>query len=118
MSEAVKKIVKKKVRPYPISGELEANGVKIPVELIHLTEIGALVRPFAKMVFVGSFHQLIFNEPITRETIITPVRVLKTYDKPVDLTAKKIERVAELHFQNLTSAHKSRIVAFLAAIGQ
>lgn len=115
MSEQAAKIIKKKVKPYPIPANLDANGVKKPVEIMMLNEIGAIVRVDQQMLFVGEYYQVIFEIPVQHEFVNTQVRVLKTYDRLID---KKIERLAELRFQSLTNEHKSRIVAFMAAIGQ
>ncbi len=112
------KVVKKKVRPYPIEANLDANGLKKPVEVIYVTAMGCIVRLKAQMVFVGEYYQITFELPVLKEFINTQVRVLKTYDKALDPKQKIVERVAELHFQALSNDHKSRIVAFITAIGQ
>lgn len=112
------KVIKKKVRPYPIEATLDPSGQKRQVEIIHLNTLGVIVRLKASMLFVGEYYQMYFEIPVTRESINVQTRVLKTYDKSVDPKAGLVERLAELHFQGLTSEHKSRIVAFMASIGQ
>ena len=115
---AAKKETVKKVKPYPITATLELNSLKRDVEIIYVTTLGAVIRVVNGMVFVGEYYQLAFQIPVTRESIVTQVRVLKTYDKVLSPEAKAVERGAELHFQALTPEHKSRIVAFIKAIGQ
>lgn len=119
MADRQQPIVKKKVKPFPFDGTLEHNAQKKPVEVLSLTKIGCIVRLRGNLIVqVGSFHNIYFEIPVSHEMVNTPVRVLKTYDKALDPKELKVERWAELHFQNLTSEHRSRIVAFLAAIGQ
>jgi hypothetical protein len=112
------KVVKKKIRPYPIEANLEMNALKKPVEVILINPKGCIVRLKSQMVTVGEYYQLIFELPVLKEFINTQVRVLKTYDKSIDPKEKKVERLSELHFQALSSEHKARIVAFMSAIGQ
>lgn len=118
MAESPTKVVKKKVRPYPIEAVLDMNGQKKPVEVIYVTAMGCIVRLKAQMVTVGEYYQVVFELPVLKEFINTQVRVLKTYDKAIDPKEKKVERLSELHFQALSKEHKSRIVAFIQAIGQ
>lgn len=118
MSDRQQPVIKKKIRPYPFEGTLEVNAVKKPIEVLNLTKIGAIVRLSAKHIAqVGQYYTLTFELPVSHEFVTTPVRVLKTYDKALDPKEHKVERWVELHFQNLTDEHRSRIVAFIKAIG-
>ena len=118
MADSSAKVVKKKVPPYPIEAILELNGLKKPVEIIYLSPMGCIVRLKNQMVSVGEYYQIFFEFPVSKEFLNTQVRVLKTYDKAIDPKEKKVERLSELHFQALSNQHKSRIVAFMTAIGQ
>lgn len=111
-------VVAKKIKPYPIDSNLENNGLKKPVDIIFVNPQGCIVILKKEMVFVGEYYQLVFELPVLREFVNTQVRVLKTYDRSIDATGKKVERLAELHFQTLSQEHKARIVSFAAAIGQ
>lgn len=111
-------IVKKKVRPYPFPATLEHNALKKEVEIVFLSVKGAIVRLRSQLVSVGEYYQITFEIPAMRDFVSTQVRVLKTYDKALDIKEKTVERLAELHFQDLTAEHRSRINAFTAAIGQ
>ncbi len=118
MSDQQVKIVKKKVRPYPIAGTLEKETVKSEVEIIFVNVQGAIVRLKNQILHVGMYYQIVFEIPVTHEFVNTQVRVLKTYDKTLDIKSKSVERMAELHFQDLTKEHRTRIFAFTNAIGQ
>lgn len=111
-------VVKKKVAPYPIEANLEAEGVKKPVDVIYVAPKGCIVRLKGPMVFVGEYYQVAFELPVLKEFINTQVRVLKTYDKAIDPKEKKVDRIAELHFQGLSDEHRKRILSFNTAIGQ
>lgn len=110
--------VVKKVKPYPIAAVLEVNAVKKPLEIQHLTLDGVRAHLTGPLVFVGEYYQLRFEIPVSHKEIVAQVRVLKTYDKAINPKEHKIERFAELYFQNLTEPQKNAIGAFLSAIGQ
>ncbi|MGE0526167.1 MAG: hypothetical protein AB7G93_17710 [Bdellovibrionales bacterium] len=112
------KIVKKKIKPYPIEAVLEANALKKTVEIMYLTAQGAVVRLGTQMVFVGEYYQTQFQIPVMRESIRSQCRIIRTFDRAVDPKNGVVERLAEFHFQNLTPEHKERIVSFTKAIGQ
>jgi len=114
----VSDVVKKKVKPYPFDAELELNSLKKPVEVIYVGRTGAIVRLKAQLVFVGEYYQMTFSIPVIQHVVTVKVRVIKTYDKSLDLKDRTVERLAELLFQGLTQEHYSRIVGFMNAIGQ
>jgi hypothetical protein len=118
VSDQAVKIVKKKVKPYPFDATLEVNAQKMSVEVIFVNDKGVIVRLKNQIVHVGTYYQIAFEIPVSREFVNTQVRVLKTYDKTLDIKEKTVERLAELHFQELTKEHRARIRAFTAAIGQ
>ncbi len=118
MSDQQAKIIKKKVKPYPFDAFFEINAQKTPVEVIFLNNKGMIVRLKNQILHVGAILQISFEIPVAKHSIVTEVRVLKTYDKTLDLKEKTVERLAELHFQQLTNTHRSRINQFMAAIGQ
>ena len=118
MPDQTGKVVKKKVKPYPFAATLELNAIKTPVEVVFVSLKGSIVRLAKQIVHVGEFYQMTFEIPVSHELISTQVRVLKTYDKVLDIKEKSVERLAELHFQDLTNEHRTRINAFTAAIGQ
>ncbi len=118
MADQTGKVVKQKVKPYPFEATLEQNAIKTRVEVIFVSQKGAIIRLANQIVHVGKFYQVTFEIPVSREIISTQVRILKTYDKVLDIKGKGVERLAELHFQDLTNEHRSRINAFTAAVGQ
>jgi hypothetical protein len=120
MAEAKKqKIVKKKIRPYPIEAQLEFAGAKHSVEIVYLTSKGCIaLLKSASMIFVGKYYHVIFEIPVLREWINTQVRAMKTYDRSVDPKNHVVERLAEFRFQTLTEEQGKHIAAFTDAIGQ
>jgi len=111
-------VIKKKVKPYPFEGTLEINAQKTPIEVMYLNTKGAIIRLKKQILHVGEYYQVAFEIPVSHVFINTQVRVLKTYDKALDIKEKTVERLAELHFQELTKEHRSRIVVFMNTIGQ
>ena len=107
-----------KVKAYPMPATLDLNGVKKPAEVLYLTTLGAMVRLPHQMVFVGEYYQLYFELPVVNEDVNTQVRIIKTYDRSVNPKEALVERVAELHFQNLSQEHRARIASFTSAIRQ
>jgi hypothetical protein len=113
------KTVKKKIRPYPFDADLDVNGAKKPVEIIYISAAGFLARLKATaMVFVGEYYHTAFELPVMGTFVNVQVRVIKTYDKSIDPKSKKVERMAELHFETLSDEHKKNILNFMATIGQ
>ncbi len=112
------KVVKKKIKPYPFEGTLEINGQKTPIDVIFINRKGMIIRLKKQILHVGAFYQVAFEIPVSHEFINVRVRVLKTYDMTIDIKEKCVDRLAELHFQQLTKEYLARINAFTAAIGQ
>lgn len=110
--------VVKKVRPYPIPATIDIQGVKKPIEISVVNLKGAIVRLNEVLVSVGEYHQLEFELPVLKTLVSAQIRVIKTYDRSIDPKVNKIERLAELHFQNLDEINRTTISKFMAAIGQ
>ncbi len=110
-------VVKKKVQPYPIEGSLELNAVKKPVAIDQVNLKGAIVHLKGPLVFVGEYYELDFEFPVIHSAVRARVRVIKTYDRVLDKEIH-VERMAEIHFQNLSPENRARIQKFLEAIGQ
>jgi hypothetical protein len=116
--EAKDKLVKRKVRAYPIEATLEVNAEKKPIEVVFLAPAGLIAVLHTLFVQVGDHCTISFELPVLNRFVTTPVRVLKTYDKAVNPKEHIVERMAEFHFQKLTDEHKAHILSFLSAIGQ
>ena len=111
--------VKKKVRPYPFEAAIELNGAKKSIDVVFLSPGGFIARLRAStMVFVGEHYKAVFELPVAHSWVNAQIRVIKTYDKSLDLKAKAVERMAEFHFEVLSDEHKKNILSFLSAIGQ
>lgn len=112
------RVIKVKVKPYPFEGTIEHNGVKKQLKVIYINQKGLIASLAKQFVMVGDRYQITFELPVLSEYISTPVRVMKTYDKPLEAKAQQVERVAEFQFEKLTEEHKARIVSFITAIKQ
>jgi len=117
-SDSSAKVVKKKVRPYPIAATLEANAIKKPVEILQLVKNGMIVRLTTHMVTVGEYYIFDFAIPVAGYPIKGNCRVLKTYDRVLGPAADQVERLAEIRFSGLTETQTTHIEEFLRAIGQ
>jgi hypothetical protein len=118
VADKAEKTVTKKVKPYPIAATLELNALKKPVEILHLTPRGVLVRVTAQLVFVGEYYTLAFKIPVSGHQISAQIRVLKTFDQATQTKPAAVERRAELYFKTLPDDQRRHIEAFLGAIGQ
>lgn len=117
VNKAFNKAVKK-VRPYPFPATIELGTVKKNVDIVFVGQTGFIATLGSQFVNVGDHFQVVFELPVLKQFVNTPVRCLKTYDKTVDIKAHKVERMAEFHFLKLIDEHRARIVKFMSAIGQ
>lgn len=108
----------KKVKPYPFPAGLDQAGVKQSVEIMLLTARGFIARLDKAIVHVGGHAKCNFEIPVFHKSIEAPVRVLKTYDRVVEAPAKKVERLAEFHFDSPTAEQTQLIERFMNQIGQ
>lgn len=107
----------KKVNPYPITGTLEIPGQKVEIDILRITSVGIQAQLKAGIVFVGKYYQCQFSFPGHFAPLQAEVRVIKTTDRPLDPRQKVVERMVEIHFVNLSPAHRSSISTFLQATG-
>lgn len=113
------KVVKKKVKPYPIDVILDQNGVKMTLEIIHLSTLGFISKIKPNLIMsVGQDYQASFQLPVLGSVIQGKMKVLKTYDRAIDPKQRIVERFAEMHFVSLRQEDKKHILSFLAAIRQ
>ncbi len=110
--------IKVKVKPYPFSGELEQAGAKSSINILYVSTLGFVAGLGSQFVKVGDRYMVSFVLPTFDQSIMCSVRVVKTYDRSLENSAQKVERMGEFHFEKLTDEHKARIVSFMAAIGQ
>jgi hypothetical protein len=110
--------VVKKVVPYPFAATVETNGVKLNVQVIFLNARGFIAKTGGQFVHVGSHCQASFELPVLHNVLMTPVRVLKTYDKALDPKVATVDRLAEFHFEKLSEEQKNHVISFTTAIGQ
>lgn len=117
MSDENRTVVKK-VKPYPFAAELEHNSIKKPVFVAYMNQTGVVVRLDKSLVQVGEYYQIHFQIPVMHHVVVAQIRVVKTYDHASDPRAAHVDRMAELHFQNLPKPALLAISQFLVAIGQ
>jgi hypothetical protein len=117
-SDASAKVPAKRIKPYPFEGLLEHNGAKLPVAVLHVATEGVIVKLSTQFVKVGEHCQLVFELPVLQKFVNSAVRVLKTYDKAVNLKEHHVERLAEFHFEKLSEEYQGYIQSFLRAITQ
>jgi hypothetical protein len=110
--------VTKKVKPYPFEASLEGEGAKHSVDVVMLTSLGMIARIRQHVLYVGRVYQCVFELPALGRFVNAQVKVMKTYDRAMDVKVKTIDRMAEFHFLNLSGEHKNLIQAFTQAIGQ
>jgi len=111
-------VVKKKVKPFPFEARLTVGAAQKPVDVLALAKEGVIAKVDKLLVHVGEFYQIYFELPVLGKSVNTQVRVLKTYDKVLDIKARTVERMAEFRFLNLSEEHKNNIYSFLTAIGK
>jgi hypothetical protein len=113
------KVVKKKISPYPIEGEMVHGAVKISLAIMRVSPRGMVAQVKAGMCLVGTHYQCQFYLPQSRFPVQVEGKVFKTYDRTTDLkNIKKIERITEVIFINLNDAEKAKVSSFMQTIGQ
>ena len=113
------KVVKKKVSPYPIDGEMIAGGTKILLSIVMVSQKGMVAQVKTGMCHVGVHYQCQFFLPTARGPVRVEGKVFKTFDRSTDpKNIKKIERITEVLFVKMTDEDKSKVSSFMKAIGQ
>lgn len=108
----------KKVKPYPFPATIDRAGVKSPVEVMMLTERGFIARLTTAIFKVGDSCTCEFEIPVLKTHVLSPLRVIKTYDRAADGKTTKVERLAEFHFDKPTADLTKAIHHFMSQIGQ
>lgn len=130
MSAEDKKVVVKKVSPYPIDIVVDEGGKPIKGQIAKLTLRGYLVYLGHEVTRVGNEHDVNFTIPVLQKSIAVRVKTVKTYDQfrppPLesgqvsgpDVSTSVAHRLAEQHFLNLSEDQRTLIYQFLKKIGQ
>jgi hypothetical protein len=108
----------KKVKPYPIPLSLDLNGNKQAAEILLLTAQGFIARINPGIVHVGTHAKCTFELPVYNRNVDAAVRVHKTYDRALEVPEKKVERLAEFHFEQPSREQTALIQQFMNRIGQ
>ena len=118
-SKAVK-VIKKKISPYPIEGEMILGAVKVPVAITMVSAKGFVADLKNNGICqVGVHYECHFTLPQSRYPMVVHGKVFKTFDRSVDpKDLKKIQRMVEVLFFDLKENDKAKILGFMKAIGQ
>ncbi|MCB0415778.1 MAG: hypothetical protein KDD50_15680 [Bdellovibrionales bacterium] len=112
-------VVKKKVQPYPIEALISSGTGSIKINIVKLTLTGYLADVGSSLFKVGESFNIQFVIPVLNKTIISPVKIIKTYDSwGASLPDQKVTHIVEMHFLSLPESHKEAIRRFLIAIKQ
>jgi hypothetical protein len=109
-------VIKKKIKPYPISVQLTGTSGVLKGKIIKLVPKGFIVNLEGSFVHVHETYKVAFEIPLARHDINSDVIVIKTYDRSTP--EHDIERLAEVHFTHLSDADRKNIQSFLRAINQ
>ena len=104
-------VVVKKVRAYPIKGQLKSlsTGTSISMSIVKLTEIGFLAEVAPTAMQPGEKFDCNFEIPVMNHAIAGPVALMKLYHQGVF-------HLVEMHFMMIGEAERMRIQSFLHAI--
>jgi hypothetical protein len=111
-----------KVAPYPIDvSVMKTEGEPLVLgQIVKLTEIGFLMKVDASQFYrVGESRVVQFSLPVIGTLVSASVVVVKTYGDLAGPGASKVtSRTIEMHFRNLSAAHKAQIETYLVKSGQ
>lgn len=113
-----KKVVRKKVSPYPFEAELFIGATKIQIDVLNLGLTGMVAHVKSGICFVGRHYSCKLSLPPSRIPLELEAQVFKTYDRAGDLKSIKANRMVELVFVNLKDNVKSAIKSFRSSIKQ
>jgi hypothetical protein len=120
----------KKVKAFPIAGQLKTASSLISMQVMKLTPLGFLAEISENTLQPGEKFDCTFDIPVMHRTINEPVVMIKLYNQwggsltdapPASAgastaTGTSVLRLIEVHFVALSSAGKANIVAFLTSL--
>lgn len=107
----------KKVQPYPFPVAIQRDGKIINAQVLKLAQKGAIIGSNELIFSVGAELQVFFEIPVHKVAMSLLAKVIKTYDRALP-QGRGIERLAEVHFTNISSDQIRSIYKFLVAIRQ
>lgn len=112
----------RRATPYPIDVLITKadNPAPFKGQILKLTEFGFLMRvEFSNLYLVGENCQIQFVIPDDGWTIVSPAKVIKTYDAMTVIGKNSIKtRTVEMHFKDLPPAERSKIKSYLVKTDQ
>jgi hypothetical protein len=112
-----RKIVRKKVSAYPLSGEMVHGTAKVVLSVVRVSVKGLVADVVSGICQVGVHYQCQFTLPTSAFAVHTQCQVSKTHDGIHPRTGK-VARQVQVLFIKLADAEKNKIRNFLATIGQ
>jgi hypothetical protein len=106
-----------KVKPYPFRVQITGGAVPFEGWILKLVKAGFLANVGDQILHLGHHFDAAFEIPVSHHVIRAPVRVRKTYDRPVP-GGKGPQRIVEFSFETLNEDQVNRIYSFLHAIHQ
>lgn len=111
------KVVYKKVKAYPLDGEMSKGTSKVVIGVMRLMPKGFIAHVRSGIPHVGMIYSCVLTLPISGTVINADAKVFKTFDG-IDPKTEKAQRMVEVLFIKLPDAENLKIRSFLSAIGQ
>jgi len=111
------KVVRKKIKAYPLDGEMLHGTAKVMLDVIRVSPKGFVAHVRSGICHVGIHYQCTLTLTVSRLPVHSDGQVWKTYDG-VDPKTRGVLRVVEVLFVKLADAERAKIRQFLSAIGQ
>ena len=126
-----KKVVVKKVSPYPFSATLTGEGNPLQAKVQKVTTRGVFVEVGNQLLKLNQTFQISFRLPVFDVAVYTPCRVVKFLDavlppteeqvkalQPGEKLKPNIQHLAEMHFLDISESHREGIKKFCLRINQ
>ena len=126
-----KQVVIKRVNPYPISAQVMGEGVQFVGSIHKATTRGVFLEIGQQLVSLGQNFEVSFELPVFHVRIRAKAVVMKFVDRikeptkeelmklqPREKLKPQVQRLAELHFENLPQESRQAIERFCLRINQ
>ena len=121
------KVMKKKIKPYPIDAAFTHHEKKWAGQIVKLVPHGFLVETGEHLLHVSQQYDVVFTLPVLHKVINSLVQVVKTYDQHRSVVPPSTDQgtlshksylLVEMHFINSSELRTTEISRFLRMIGQ
>lgn len=110
-------VVKKKIKAYPLEGELVHGASKVVLDVMRVSPKGIIAQVKSGICHVGVKYTVNLILNVSRVQVTSEGQVSRTYDG-VHPKTRAISRMMELLFVKIPDTEVQKIRNFLAAIGQ